>query len=168
VTDAPGLPAVVLPEYYRLAKDDKKSEWVPVTAADVPPETGLTAVTFDTPKEPPQDPYTTPQDPKSCWKTPGPKAGPFKVKLGDGSTVTYYWYRFADQPAMLNADLSPEERERAQARAEKIHRAWAPDRDYLPPPSVGALAELDPAQIVTPPNGLEVGYVPIAVRQGLE
>jgi len=27
--------------------------------------------------------------------------------LGDGSTVTYYWYRFADQPALLNADIDP-------------------------------------------------------------
>jgi hypothetical protein len=25
---------------------------------------------------------------------------------GHGSVVTYYWYRFADQPALLNADLS--------------------------------------------------------------
>ena len=29
------------------------------------------------------------------------------------------------------------------------------------------LAELDPAQIVQRPKGLEIGYVPIATRQGL-
>jgi hypothetical protein len=27
------------------------------------------------------------------------------------------------------------------------------------------LAKLDPAQIVQPPKGLEIGYVPIATRQ---
>jgi hypothetical protein len=32
---------------------------------------------------------------------------------------------------------------------------------------VGKLVDLDPAQIVKPPKGLEVGYVPIAVRQEL-
>lgn len=168
VIDAEGYKAVLLPQFYRLEKGEKKSEWVPVSAEDVPAETGLASVKFDTPKERPQEPYTTPEDPKSCWKTPGPKAGPFKVKLGDGSTVTYCWYRFADQPALLNADLSPEERERMQTLVEKLHRSWIPDSEYLPPPAIGDLAELDPAQLVTPPKGLEIGYVPIAIRQGLD
>ena len=53
-------------------------------------------------------------------------------------------------------------------RVEKLHRAWTKDREYLPPPKVGKLADLDPAQIVTPPPGLEVGYVPVATRQGME
>lgn len=167
VTDVPGYNAVLLPEYYRLEKGEK-SAWIPVRAEEVPSETGLAAVTFETPKENPQEPYTTPEDPKSCWKTPGPAAGPFKITLGDGSTVTYCWYRFADQPAMLNADLSAEERERMQTLIEKLHRSWTADREYLPPPAIGSLAELDPAQLVTPPKGFEIGYVPIAVRQGLE
>ena len=58
--------------------------------------------------------------------------------------VTYYWYRFADQPAMLNADLTPEEREIVQKRVEKLHRAWTKDRNYLAPPDVGTLAESGP------------------------
>jgi hypothetical protein len=52
-----------------------------------------------------------------------------------------------------------------QARVEKIHRNWKRDRDYLPPPALGKLAEIDPALIVTPPKGLEAGYVPIVTRQ---
>jgi hypothetical protein len=36
---------------------------------------------------------------------------------------------------------------------------------YLPPPTVGKLADLDPAGIVTPPKGMEIGYVPIVTRQ---
>jgi len=35
------------------------------------------------------------------------------------------------------------------------------------PSEVGTLASLDPALILTPPRGLEVGYVPIATRQEL-
>jgi hypothetical protein len=68
---------------------------------------------------------------------------------------------------MLNADLTPEEREQVQKRVEKLHRAWTKDRNYLVPPDVGKLAELDPALILTPPRGMEVGYVPIATRQEL-
>jgi len=91
-----------------------------------------------------------------------------KVKLGDGSTVTYYWYRFADQPALLNADLSKKEREEMQRRVEMLHRHWTRGQDYLPSPLIGKLAEIDPMLIVTPPKGMEVGYVPIATRQGNE
>jgi hypothetical protein len=157
---------VTLPEYYRLTEDDNnKPRWIPVHPQDVPAETGLTGVSFSRPKEPPSQPYVTPDDPESCWKKPGPVAGPFKAYPGDGSVVTYYWYRFADQPALLNADLTDEERESLQARVEKLHRNWKKDRDYLPPPAIGRLADIDPALIVTPPPGLEVGYVPIVTRQ---
>lgn len=94
----------------------------------------------------------------SSWKKPGPAAGPFEAKLGDGSVVTYSWYRFADQPALLNADLTAAEREALQKRVEMLHKSWTKDREYLPPPTVGKLADLDPAVLVTPPKGLEVGY----------
>lgn len=163
--DPDGRPLVVLPQYYRLVKSEKTTEWIPIRAEDVPAETGLAAVRFDRPREPDPEPYTTPEDADSCWKKPGPVAGPFQVRLGDGSTVTYSWYRFADQPALLNADLSPAERERMQTLVEKIHRTWKKDREYLAPPTAGALADLDPAQLVTPPPGFEIGYVPIATRQ---
>jgi hypothetical protein len=79
--------------------------------------------------------------------------------------VTYAWYRFADQPAMLNADLSKAEREEAQRRVELLHRNWTKDRTYLPPPTTGKLASIDPALLVTPPVGFEIGYVPIVLRQ---
>ena len=61
--------------------------------------------------------------------------------------------------------LTKEEREAMQVRVEKLHRARTKDREYLAPPTVGTLADLDPAQLVQPPKGFEVGYVPIAVRQ---
>ena len=161
-------PLVTLPEYFHLVNDNnKKAEWVVVRPEDVPVETGLAEVRFNRPKNT-SEPYVTPDDPESCWKKPGPVAGPFQAHPGDGSVVTYYWYRFADQPALLNADLTDKERESLQARVEILHRNWKKDRDYLAPPTIGKLADVDPALIVTPPPGLEAGYVPIATRQAAE
>lgn len=157
---------VTLPEYYRLVTNkNQKAEWMPVRAEDVPAETGLVQFRFQRPREERLAPYVTPEAASSCWKKPGPVAGPFQAYPGDGSVVTYYWYRFADQPALLNADLTDPEREAVQARVEKLHRHWKKDRDYLAPPAIGKLAELDPALIVNPPPGLEAGYVPIVTRQ---
>jgi len=65
---------------------------------------------------------------------------------------------------MVNADLTPEEREVVQMRVEMLHRAWTKDRNYLAPSDVGTLASLDPALILAPPHGMEAGYVPIAPR----
>jgi hypothetical protein len=162
---------VVLPEYYQLIKKDQDSigTWVALSAKDVPQETGLHAVSFDRKEDDrPSLVYTTPAEDTSSWKQPGPVAGPFKVKLGDGSTLTYYWYRFADQPALLNAGLSKQAREEMQRRATLLHKYWTMDRAYLPPPMSGKLASVDPALLVTPPKGLEVGYVPIVTQQGRE
>ena len=160
---------VTLPEYYRLEKDKKdKERWVVVSPKDVPAETGLAKVEFPRRRDADRQPYVTPDEADSCWKKPGPAAGPFEAKLGDGSVVTYYWYRFADQPALLNADLTAAERESLQKRVEMLHKKWTKDREYLPPPTVGKLADLDPAVIVTPPKGLEIGYVPIVTRQGVK
>ena len=155
-----------LPEYYRLEKDAKdKARWVAVSAQDVPAATGLAEAEFPKKSGPDRRPYVTPDDKESSWKKPGPAAGPFEAKLGDGSVVTYSWYRFADQPALLNADLTDDEREAMQKKVERLHAKWTKDKEYLPPPTVGELADLDPAALVTPPKGLEVGYVPIVTRQ---
>lgn len=163
--NAPNGARVVLPEYFRLQNNGKKNQWVVAKPAEVPAASGLAKLRFERPKEQTPEPYDTPEAPGSSFKKPGPVAGPFKAQLGDGSAVTYYWYRFADQPALLNADLTQAEREQLQAKVEKLHRAWTKDREYLAPPTVGNLADLDPAQLVTPPKGYEIGYVPIATRQ---
>ncbi|MBV08257.1 MAG: hypothetical protein CMN21_03465 [Rubinisphaera sp.] len=168
VTKTKDSPLFTLPEYFHLEKDQNgKPQWVVIQAEEVPMETGLTSHRFTRPVEEPSQPYVTPDDPASCWKTPGPVAGPFYAYPGDGSKVTYYWYRFADQPALLNADLTDTERATLQTRVEKLHSTWKADRDYLPPPKIGQLAAIDSALIVTPPQGLEIGYVPIVTRQEL-
>ncbi len=163
--DARGRRAM-LPELFRLQEQEgKKPRWVVADAQSVPAAAGLADLRVSTPKQKPPEPYVTPVA-DSPFQRPGPAAGPFETTLGDGSVVTYCWYRFADQPALQQADLSEREREEAQRRVELLHRVWTKDRDYLPPPKVGELAALDPGLIVVPPKGLEIGYVPIAVRQG--
>jgi len=162
---------VTLPQYFQLVfqnKEKDKAKWVP------PDETklrDLTADDFFTGKNN-GAPWTTPvgeQDQQgeieATWNVPGPKAGPFQVKLGDNSTLTYYWYKFCEQPAIMVAGLTNEERAQLQKKVELIHQNWKPDQEYLPPPKNGELAELDPALLVTPPAGMEVGYVPIATDQ---
>lgn len=42
---------------------------------------------------------------------------------------------------------------------------WPMDRDYVALPTRGAVVSLDPTLLVTPPEGLDVGYVPIVTRQ---
>jgi len=108
-------------------------------------------------------PYTSPVG--GAWGRPGPAAGPFQVRLSDGSLVTYSWYRFVDQPSFQQYAWSPEKKAGLQAFVERIHAAWPIDRDYMAPPRFGKLVMLDPALFVTPPQGLEVGYVPIVTRQ---
>ena len=147
------------PEYCRQTG----KELLAVAAAAIPAETGLQGAHFNPAVA--HESYTAPEKPENVWKTPGPKAGPFRAQLSDGSVVTYWWYRFIDQPSLQDADLSETEKQRLQAVVEKIHRQWTMNKEYLPAPRMGVLATLDSSLIVTPPKGLEVGYVPIATRQ---
>ncbi len=145
------------PQYYRQVGDQR----VAVPAAEVPAETQLHAQQFKVAR--PGVAYTSPT--QGAWTQPGPKLGPFTVKLVDGSLVTYWWYRFVDQPSFQQYPWSAEKKAKLQAFVEKLHANWPLDRDYMAPPTRGKLVSLDPALLVTPPQGLEVGYVPIVTRQ---
>ncbi len=150
-------PRGLFPQYFKQAGEER----VAVAATDVPAETRLLSQKFRLAGH--GEPYTSPTT--GAWSRPGPKRGPFTVKLADGSRVTYWWYRFVDQPSFQQYDWSEEKKAALQALVEKIHAQWPIDRDYMAPPSRGALASLDPALLVTPPKGLEVGYVPIVTHQ---
>ena len=171
-TDIGNGSVVTLPEYYLLSKNAAGNPvWAAVQAKDVPVETGLASIEFKQAVRNKPAVFTTPIDDASAanatssWKVPGPAKGPYTAVLGDGTTVTYYWYKFKDQPTMLNADLTDAEREEVQKRVEKLHKEWTINKEYLPAPTTGKLADIDPALIVTPPKGFEIGYVPIATRQ---
>ncbi|MBM4144495.1 MAG: hypothetical protein FJ225_13040 [Lentisphaerae bacterium] len=150
-------PRGTFPQYYRHVDDQR----VAVAAKDVPAETQLHGQEFGLAR--PGVPYTSPTT--GAWVKPGPKAGPFKTKLTDGSVVTYSWYRFVDQPSFQQYGWSDEKKAKLQACVKKIHANWPTDRDYMAPPSRGELVSLDPALFVMPPPGLETGYVPIVTRQ---
>lgn len=150
-------PAGTFPQYTKHVGDKREV----VAAADVPEDTGLRNQQFRLAER--GAPYTSPQS--GAWTNPGPKHGPFTVDLADGSRVTYYWYRFIDQPSFQQYDWSDEKKANLQTFVEQIHAHWAIDRDYMAPPTLGQLVRLDPALLVTPPAGLEVGYVPIVTGQ---
>ena len=149
----------VFPEYYKQVG----SKRVAVAAADVPPETHLAEQRFTPARA--GEPYTSPVGGKSCWNTPGPARGPFTAVLSDGSTVTYSWYRFVDQPALQSLGLSDAQKMKLQRFVERLHSRWKINGQYIPPPSRGSLATLDSAILVSPPRGLGVGYVPIVTGQ---
>ena len=170
---------VQLPEYYLYTEGAEKA--VPIIETDVPAESGLAdldsitdfADFFDVEQRdtsaivtPMHPDYVPISDVDKVWSLPGPFLGPFSVELGDGSTVTYYWYKFNEQPAILNASMSETERAQIQSRVELLHDNWSADAQYFPDPDQ-PLASLDPALILTPPQGLSSGYVPITVNQQL-
>lgn len=145
------------PQYFRHA-DGKR---IAIRADDVPAESGLRDAKFALAE--PGEPYTSPR--AGAWTHPGPKGEARTVVLRDGSKVTYSWYRFVDQPSFQQYAWSPEKKRALQELVEQLHRAWPIDRDYMAPPTRGALVALDPALLVVPPRGLEIGYVPIVTRQ---
>jgi hypothetical protein len=127
------------------------------------PDVALKAAKFDSPNT--SQSYEPSDGGQGVWMKPGPRKGPYQARLADGSVVTYHWYRFIDQPAMQNAGLSPQEKNKLQALVEEMHRTWTQDKSYMAPPRFGRLASVDAAVLVKPPKGLEVGYVPVAIRQ---
>lgn len=145
------------PRYFR----HEGNQLVAIAASDVPEKTNLLDKEFALAK--PGEPFTSPS--KGSWTNPGADAGPFKVKLIDGSLVTYSWYRFVDQPSFQQYNWSEAKKKKLQAFIEKLHAQWPIDRNYMAPPTMGELVALDPALLVTPPKGMEVGYVPIVTRQ---
>ena len=147
------------PQYFR-AEGNRR---IAVDAADVPPETFLHGRHFDRP-DPDRGTYSA-QPLAGAWMAPGPAAGPFQAALVDCSSVTYYWYRFIDQPVFVQYDWTPAEKDALQSLVEQIHTHWPIDREYLPPPGAGELVSSDAGLLVTPPEGLEVGYVPIVTHQ---
>jgi hypothetical protein len=153
-------PNGTFPQYFKADGKERAA----VAPRDVPDETKLKEQNFEL--APPGERYTSPA--AGAWTKPGPRAGPFTARLSDGSVVTYSWYRFVDQPSFQQYQWTEQKKAALQALAEKINAAWAIDRDYMAPPGIGTLVALDPAFIVTPPKGLEVGYVPIVTGQAAQ
>ena len=119
----------------------------------------------------------------ACFDNPGPApADPrlYCTRTRSGNWIGFKWYRFVDQPEMnqVFASLPADQRDAAkcymQARIERLHEAqqstgaslpqWfdAPQGDAQLP---GPKASIDAALLVTPPAGLEKGFVPISISE---
>ena len=154
-------PAGKFPQYFKY----ENGEYQAISMEEVPEETGLFDKTFIAKTK--GDSYSAPE--LGAWVSPGPIDNTtYTVQLNDGSTVDYRWYRFIDQPAFQQFNFSDEKKVHLQAFIEKMHREWGIDKDYMAAPTDGALVSIDDNLIVTPPAGMEYGYVPIVVYHGYE
>ena len=93
------------------------------------------------------------------------KGQTFKAYLNDNSVVTYRWYKFIDQPAIKKLNLSQTAKDRLQGIVETIHMLWTIDKEFIESPTTGKLAIIENSLIVFPPEGMQTGYVPIAIKQ---
>jgi hypothetical protein len=148
-----------MPEYFR----EVGGRWLPVPASEVPGETWLAAQQFPAPVR--RAFPGVEQSAVSPWVPTRAAAGPFTATLNDGSIVSYVWYRFVDQPAIARLGLSEEVRQRLQTFVASLHAHSGVSGVSIAPPASGTLAVLDTAQFVTPPPGLETGYVPVVISQ---
>ncbi len=146
------------PQYYKDSADLR----VAVPADQVPASTRLKIRQFNKPNPNPS-PYMAELD--GAWRTPGPVAGPYFAYLKDSSMVTYFWYRFIDQPVFQQFNWSQAKKDSLQNLIEQMHTNWTMDKTYMKDPSSGDLVSFDPGLFVTPPPEYTIGYVPIVIRQ---
>ncbi len=155
---APGKTGLVkLPQYF-LETGGAKIE---IPAAQAP--ASLVKASFGNPKVKSSFVYQYPS-----WWDASPKASEdLTTKLNDGSTAIYRWYKFVDQPALQRFELNDSEKMALQASIVKMQKDWA-HSPQMAEPSKGSLAAFDSGLMVTPPKGLEFGYVPIVVKQFID
>jgi hypothetical protein len=100
----------------------------------------------------------------SWWQQSPAASGDLTADLRDGSQVTYRWYKFVDQPSLQRFEMNAAEKAAIQSVIEKMQREWS-NFAMMKKPTSGTLVSFDEGLLVTPPKGLEIGYVPIVVEQ---
>jgi hypothetical protein len=100
----------------------------------------------------------------SWWQQSPAASGDLTADLRDGSQVTYRWYKFVDQPSLQRFEMNAAEKAGIQGAIEKMQSQWN-NFAMMKDPTVGSLVSFDEGLMVTPPKGLEIGYVPIVVKQ---
>lgn len=108
----------------------------------------------------------------SCASSPGPAAPSlYCAQTKSPSWVAWRWYKFTEQPSIARAQLTSEQKAFVQSRVEKLHAMMgrSPSR-WIKARGAAAegLASVDSALLVTPPTGMEHGYVPVALYEGLQ
>ena len=100
----------------------------------------------------------------SWWQQSPAASGDLTADLRDGSQVTYRWYKFVDQPSLQRFEMNAAEKAGIQGAIEKMQNQWN-NFSMMKNPTVGSLVSFDEGLMVIPPKGLEIGYVPIVVKQ---
>jgi len=150
----PNPSEVNMPSQYYVSENGART---PVDQTSVPQE--LQSASFPSATTPTFT-YAAPD-----WWSASPSASQtFSAQLNDGSSVDYRWYKFVDQPALQRFELTDAEKANLQSAVEKIQKEWS-NSSILSNPSSGSLAKFDSGLTVTPPTGLEIGYVPIVIKQ---
>ena len=129
--------------------------------------------------------YLGPPQPseEACFDAPGPApADPrlYCTRTASGNWIGFRWYRFIDQPEMNQVFASLPESEQdgsrcyMQARIERLHQAQQANQEQVPrwfdaPQGAAQLPDtkvsIESALLITPPEGLEVGFVPVPVYE---
>lgn len=113
---------------------------------------------------------------RACFDKPGPATDTLYCTRTQKKTwIAWKWYRFVDQPDLNQVFASiPDaaERQKArcfmQARIERLHKLQEQGQRWFEPPQgddnlPADKVEIDKSLLVTPPEGLEYGYVPIPI-----
>lgn len=149
-------PMAKFPRYFR---DDGVTRTA-ITEAEVPQGSELLNATFPAPNT---DQFVYQAEIVGAWDNPA--SDPYNTELLDGSIITYRWYKFIDQPVFRQYNWTAQERDELQSLVEQMHQNWTIEQEYMHPLVEGELVSFDNNLIVTPPTGLEYGYVPIVTRQ---
>lgn len=149
-------PMAKFPRYFR----DDGATRTAITEAEIPPGSELLNASFATPNT---SQFVYEAEMVGAWDNPA--SDPYNVELVDRSILTYRWYRFIDQPVFRQYNWTVKERNELQLLVEQMHQNWTIEQEYMHPLSEGELVSFDSNLIVTPPPGLEYGYVPIVTRQ---
>jgi len=145
---------VKLPQYYK----EVGSRRIAIKESEAP--IALVNAEFGSLMQTSADIYQAP----SWWQQSSAASGDLTADLRDGSQVTYRWYKFVDQPSLQRFEMNAAEKAAIQGAIEKMQREWN-NFAMMKEPTAGTLVSFDEGLLVTPPKGLEIGYVPIVVEQ---
>jgi hypothetical protein len=143
-----------LPEYYKQVGNKR----IAIKKSEAP--AALVAAKFGSLMQTSKYIYQEP----SWWRKNPAASKDLTANLRDGSQVTYRWYKFVDQPSLQRFEMNAAEKAGIQGAIEKMQKEWN-NFAMMKDPTAGSMVSFDGGLMVTPPKGLEIGYVPIVVKQ---
>jgi hypothetical protein len=143
-----------IPQYYKEVENKR----IAIKESEAP--AALVATKFGSLMQTSKYIYQSPD----WWQQSPAASGDLTADLRDGSQVTYRWYKFVDQPSLQRFEMNAAEKAGIQGAIEKMQKEWN-NFAMMKDPTTGSMVSFDGGLMVTPPKGLEIGYVPIVVKQ---